>query len=132
MAQTPYDTVQPPSCHQSLIEVLTDRFPEGGPPAGPQQERKRMARIIGIDLGTTNSEAAVMEGGKPRIIPSAEGNVYGGKNFPSYIASSKESGEILVGDATNSQAVRNPTPPGPPPAPPWASWPAKKSTRLPS
>ncbi|HUR62353.1 MAG TPA: molecular chaperone DnaK [Candidatus Thermoplasmatota archaeon] len=67
-----------------------------------------MARIIGIDLGTTNSEAAVMEGGKPRIIPSAEGNVYGGKNFPSVVAFSKESGEVLVGDSAKRQAVLNP------------------------
>jgi molecular chaperone DnaK len=67
-----------------------------------------MARIIGIDLGTTNSEAAVMEAGKPRIIPSAEGNVYGGKNFPSIVAFSKESGEVLVGDAAKRQAVLNP------------------------
>jgi molecular chaperone DnaK len=67
-----------------------------------------MARIIGIDLGTTNSEAAVMEGGKPRIIPSAEGNVYGGKNFPSIVAFAKESGEVLVGDAAKRQAVLNP------------------------
>jgi len=57
-----------------------------------------MGRIIGIDLGTTNSEAAIMEGGKPRIIASAEGNVYGGKNFPSVVAFTKE-GEVLVGDA---------------------------------
>src|ERR1041384_806872 len=66
-----------------------------------------MARIIGIDLGTTNSEAAVMEGGKPRIIPSAEGNAYGGKNFPSVVAFTKE-GEILVGDSAKRQAVLNP------------------------
>src|ERR1041385_2242501 len=71
-----------------------------------------MGRIIGIDLGTTNSEAAVMEGGKPRIIPSAEGNVYGGKNFPSVVAFAKESGEILVGDAAKRQAVLNPARPG--------------------
>jgi molecular chaperone DnaK len=67
-----------------------------------------MARIIGIDLGTTNSEAAVMEGGKPRIIPSAEGNVFGGKNFPSVVAFGKEGGEVLVGDAAKRQAVLNP------------------------
>src|ERR1051326_6336295 len=66
-----------------------------------------MGRIIGIDLGTTNSEAAVMEGGKPRIIPSAEGNVYGGKNFPSVLAFLGE-GEVLVGDAAKRQAVLNP------------------------
>src|SRR5206468_1368917 len=42
-----------------------------------------MAKIIGIDLGTTNSEAGYMEGGAPKIIPSAEGSAYGGKMFPS-------------------------------------------------
>ncbi len=67
-----------------------------------------MGRIIGIDLGTTNSEAAVMEGGAPKIIPSAEGNVYGGKNFPSVVAFAKDTGEVLVGDAAKRQAVLNP------------------------
>jgi molecular chaperone DnaK len=67
-----------------------------------------MGRIIGIDLGTTNSEAAVIEGGNPKIIPSAEGNVYGGKNFPSVIAFSKDGGEVLIGDAAKRQAVTNP------------------------
>ncbi len=66
-----------------------------------------MGRIIGIDLGTTNSEASVMEGGSPRIIPSAEGNVYGGKNFPSVVAFTKD-GEKLIGDAAKRQAVTNP------------------------
>ncbi len=66
-----------------------------------------MGRIIGIDLGTTNSEAAVMEGGQPRIIPSAEGNVYGGKNFPSVVAITKD-GQTLIGDAAKRQAVTNP------------------------
>src|SRR5687767_12577516 len=65
-----------------------------------------MSKIIGIDLGTTNSEAAVVEGGRPVIIPSAEGNVYGGKNFPSVVGFTKE-GEILVGDAAKRQAVLN-------------------------
>lgn len=67
-----------------------------------------MGRIIGIDLGTTNSEAAVIEGGNPKIIPSAEGNVYGGKNFPSVIAFTKDGGEVLIGDAAKRQAVTNP------------------------
>ena len=66
-----------------------------------------MGRIIGIDLGTTNSEAAVMEGGQPKIIASAEGNVYGGKNFPSVVAFSKDGGEVLIGDAAKRQAVTN-------------------------
>jgi molecular chaperone DnaK len=66
-----------------------------------------MGKIIGIDLGTTNSEAAVIEGGRPVIIPSAEGSIYGGKNFPSVVAFTKE-GEVLVGDAAKRQAVVNP------------------------
>ncbi len=66
-----------------------------------------MGRIIGIDLGTTNSEASVMEGGSPKIIPSAEGNVYGGKNFPSVLAFTRD-GEVLVGDSAKRQAVTNP------------------------
>src|SRR5687768_3483929 len=66
-----------------------------------------MTKIIGIDLGTTNSEAAVVEGGRPVIIPSAEGSIYGGKNFPSVVAFAKE-GEILVGDAAKRQAIVNP------------------------
>jgi molecular chaperone GrpE len=46
-------------------------------------EVSQMAKIIGIDLGTSNSAAAVMEGGRPTIIPSAEGQAFGGKAFPS-------------------------------------------------
>jgi len=65
-----------------------------------------MARIIGIDLGTTNSEAAYMEGGTPRIIPSAEGSAYGGKMFPSVVAFTKDG--ILVGEPAKRQAVLNP------------------------
>lgn len=67
-----------------------------------------MGRMIGIDLGTTNSEAAVMEGGQPKIIPSKEGNVYGGKNFPSVVAFSKDGNEVLIGDSAKRQAVTNP------------------------
>ncbi|MCW7074381.1 MAG: molecular chaperone DnaK [Candidatus Methanospirare jalkutatii] len=64
--------------------------------------------IIGIDLGTTNSEAAyVDESGTPKIIPSAEGNPYGGKNFPSVVAFT-EDGQRLVGIAAKRQAVLNP------------------------
>ncbi|MBI4007599.1 MAG: Hsp70 family protein, partial [Planctomycetes bacterium] len=44
-----------------------------------------MAKIIGIDLGTSNSAAAVLQGGKAVIIPSAEGTSLGGKAFPSYV-----------------------------------------------
>jgi len=66
-----------------------------------------MAKIIGIDLGTSNSAAAVLEGGKPKIIPSAEGNTVYGKAFPSYIAFSKD-GKLLVGEPARRQAVTNP------------------------
>jgi molecular chaperone DnaK len=66
-----------------------------------------MAKIIGVDLGTTNSEAAYMEGGRPIIIPSAEGSTFGGKMFPSVVAFTKE-GERLVGEPAKRQAVLNP------------------------
>jgi len=66
-----------------------------------------MSKIIGIDLGTSNSAAAVLEGGKPKIIPSAEGNTVCGKAFPSYVAFSKD-GKVLVGEPARRQAVTNP------------------------
>ena len=67
-----------------------------------------MPKIIGIDLGTSNSAAAALEGGKPVIIPSAEGTtVGGGKAFPSYVAMTKD-GELLVGEPARRQAVTNP------------------------
>ncbi|MBI2560431.1 MAG: Hsp70 family protein, partial [Planctomycetes bacterium] len=66
-----------------------------------------MAKIIGIDLGTSNSAAAVLQGGKAVIIPSAEGTSLGGKAFPSYVAFTKD-GEKLVGEPARRQAVSNP------------------------
>ena len=66
-----------------------------------------MSKIIGIDLGTSNSAASVMEAGKPVIIPAAEGASVGGKAFPSYVAFTKE-GELLVGEPARRQAVTNP------------------------
>jgi molecular chaperone DnaK len=66
-----------------------------------------MSKIIGIDLGTSNTAAAVMEGGKPSIIPSAEGTSVGGKAFPSYVAFGKD-GQLLVGEPARRQAVANP------------------------
>ncbi len=67
-----------------------------------------MARVIGIDLGTSNSAAAVMEGGRPVIIPSAEGaGVSSGKAFPSFVAFTKE-GDRLVGEPARRQAAINP------------------------
>jgi molecular chaperone DnaK len=62
-----------------------------------------MGRIIGIDLGTTNSVVAVMEGGEPTVIPSAEG----GRTVPSVVAFTK-TGERLVGQVAKRQAITNP------------------------
>lgn len=66
-----------------------------------------MSKIIGIDLGTSNSAAAVLIGGRPTIIPSAEGTSLGGKAFPSYVAFTKD-GQILVGEPARRQAITNP------------------------
>ncbi len=63
-----------------------------------------MGKIIGIDLGTTNSCVAVMEGGKPRVIENSEG----GRTTPSIIAYSKDDDEVLVGQSAKRQAVTNP------------------------
>jgi len=66
-----------------------------------------MAKIIGIDLGTSNSAAAVLEGGRPVLIPSSEGITLYGKAFPSYVAFTKD-GQILVGEPARRQAIANP------------------------
>ncbi|MBU1932962.1 MAG: molecular chaperone DnaK [Candidatus Omnitrophica bacterium] len=67
-----------------------------------------MAKVIGIDLGTSNSAASVMEGGRPTIIPSAEGaGVASGKAFPSFVAFTKD-GQKLVGEPARRQATINP------------------------
>jgi molecular chaperone DnaK len=68
---------------------------------------KKMAKIIGIDLGTSNSAAAVIMGGKPTLIPAAEGTTIGGKAFPSYVAIGKD-GELIVGEPARRQAITNP------------------------
>src|ERR687886_1591028 len=62
-----------------------------------------MAKAVGIDLGTTNSVVAVMEGGEPTVIPNAEG----ARTTPSVVALSK-TGEVLVGEVAKRQAVTNP------------------------
>jgi len=66
-----------------------------------------MAKVIGIDLGTSNSACAVMEQGRPRIVPSAEGTSVGGKAFPSIVAFTKD-GQLLVGEPARRQAATNP------------------------
>src|SRR6202045_5088423 len=62
-----------------------------------------MTKIIGIDLGTTNSVVAVMEGGEPKVVPNEEG----GRTTPSVVGFTK-SGEILVGQVAKRQAITNP------------------------
>jgi molecular chaperone DnaK len=66
-----------------------------------------MAKIIGIDLGTSNSAAAVVEGGRPVIIPSAEGQTAAGKTTPSVVAFTKD-GQLLVGEPARRQTIVNP------------------------
>lgn len=68
---------------------------------------KIMTKIIGIDLGTSNSAAAAVIGGRPTIIPSAEGTTAYGKAFPSYVAFTPD-GQLLVGEPARRQAVTNP------------------------
>ncbi|MDG6987936.1 MAG: molecular chaperone DnaK [Nitrososphaerota archaeon] len=64
-------------------------------------------KILGIDLGTTNSAAAVVEAGRPVVIPSAEGATPAGKMFPSVVAITKD-GQLLVGEPARRQVVTNP------------------------
>ncbi|MGI0069087.1 MAG: Hsp70 family protein, partial [Nitrosopumilaceae archaeon] len=66
-----------------------------------------MAKIIGIDLGTSNSAAAVMMGGKPTLIAASEGTTVGGKAFPSVVAFTKDE-QLVVGEPARRQAVTNP------------------------
>ena len=70
-------------------------------------KEKSRERILGIDLGTTNSAAAILEAGRPTIIPSAEGPTIAGKMFPSVVAFTKD-GQLLVGEPARRQAVTNP------------------------
>ncbi|HYC12384.1 MAG TPA: molecular chaperone DnaK [Nitrososphaerales archaeon] len=64
-------------------------------------------KILGIDLGTTNSAAAVIEGGRPVVIPSAEGATPAGKMFPSVVALTQD-GQLIVGEPAKRQVVTNP------------------------
>jgi molecular chaperone DnaK len=71
------------------------------------KETDNMGKIIGIDLGTSNSAAAVMVGGKPTIIQAAEGTSIGGKAFPSVVAFTKD-GQLIVGEPARRQMISNP------------------------
>ena len=66
-----------------------------------------MNKIIGIDLGTSNSAASVLQGGRPVMIPSAEGASLYGKAFPSVVSFTKN-GQMLVGEPARRQMVSNP------------------------
>jgi molecular chaperone DnaK len=68
---------------------------------------KPVEKVLGIDLGTTNSAAAIYEGGRPTVIPSAEGPTMAGKMFPSVVAFTKE-GQLLIGEPAKRQATANP------------------------
>jgi molecular chaperone DnaK len=66
-----------------------------------------MGKIIGVDLGTSNSAAAFLEGGRPKIVPSTEGITQYGKAFPSYVALTRD-GQRIIGEPARRQAVANP------------------------
>ncbi|MAG08517.1 molecular chaperone DnaK [Candidatus Woesearchaeota archaeon] len=72
-----------------------------------KKSSSKKEKIIGIDLGTSNSAASVLQAGKPTIIPSAEGTSMYGKAFPSIVAFTKE-GQMLVGEPARRQAISNP------------------------
>src|SRR4030043_454938 len=68
---------------------------------------KTNEKVLGIDLGTTNSAAAIFEGGHATVIPSAEGPTMAGKMFPSVVAFTKD-GQLLIGEPAKRQATANP------------------------
>ncbi|MBU89984.1 molecular chaperone DnaK [Candidatus Woesearchaeota archaeon] len=72
-----------------------------------EKTKTKKEKIIGIDLGTSNSAASVLQAGKPTIIPSAEGTTAYGKAFPSVVAFTKD-GQMLVGEPARRQSVSNP------------------------
>lgn len=72
-----------------------------------KKEKAKKEKILGIDLGTSNSAAAIIQAGRPIIIPSTEGISLYGKAFPSYVAFTEE-GQRLVGEPAKRQAVSNP------------------------
>ena len=70
-------------------------------------EVNKMTKILGVDLGTSNSAASVLQAGRPVIIPSVEGTSLYGKAFPSVVAFTRD-GQVLVGETARRQAVSNP------------------------
>jgi molecular chaperone DnaK len=90
------------NCFASSAEARQDGTQTHVIHARPQQEEHTMARAVGIDLGTTNSVVAVLEGGEPTVIANAEG----ARTTPSVVAFTK-SGEVLVGEVAKRQAVTN-------------------------
>jgi molecular chaperone DnaK len=79
----------------------------GGNSKEQWKETGKKEKVIGIDLGTSNSAAAVVIGGRPTVIPSAEGVTVAGKMFPSVVAFTKD-GQLLVGEPARRQAISNP------------------------
>ena len=69
--------------------------------------RKKSEKVLGIDLGTTNSAAAIYEGGRGTVIPSSEGPTMAGKMFPSVVAFTKDE-QLLIGEPAKRQATANP------------------------
>ena len=67
---------------------------------------KTNEKVLGIDLGTTNSAAAIFESGHATVIPSAEGPTMAGKMFPSVVAFTKD-GQLLIGESAKRQASAN-------------------------
>ena len=72
-----------------------------------EKKSVKKEKIIGIDLGTSNSAAAILQAGKPTIIPSGEGTTQYGKAFPSVVAFTKEA-QLIVGEPARRQAISNP------------------------
>src|SRR4030042_1200587 len=70
-------------------------------------EEKTSEKVLGIDLGTTNSAAAIYEGGRATVVPSAEGPTMAGKMFPSVVAFTKD-GHLLIGEPAKRQVTANP------------------------
>ena len=72
-----------------------------------EKKQTKKEKILGIDLGTSNSAAAILQAGKPTIVPSAEGATQYGKAFPSVVAITKDN-QMLVGEPARRQAISNP------------------------